>query len=48
MPFLVHADGVNREGAAAQIDSMVDFRIYNTEKIIKFKKTKVSTNEGEQ
>jgi hypothetical protein len=48
MPILVHANWANREGAAAQIDSLVDFTTYNTEKRSKCKTTKVSTNEGEQ
>jgi hypothetical protein len=45
MPILVHANGANREGAAAQIDSLVDFTTYNTEKRSICKKTKLSTNE---
>jgi hypothetical protein len=40
MPILDHANGANREGVAAQIDSLLDFTTYNTEKISKCKKTK--------
>jgi hypothetical protein len=48
MPILAHANGDNREGAAAQTDSLVDFTTHNTEKRSKLKKTKESTKEGEK